>query len=202
MKKIAFCALLLTCNIVCADPSAVNKLQNHLNKINSMQATFEQKVFSEHKKLLHTYHGNMAFKKPNMFRWQVEKPEETLLVTDGKSLWNYDIGLEQVTIQKYTANKDVSPISFVLDDPNKLASNFDVGAAANDCFKLTPKKDNPNFVQVAVCFKRDNIASVEINDHFGQTSMFYFSHIKHNQNIANAKFSFTPPAGVDVIGEN
>lgn len=191
--------LCLTTPAFAQNPSTT--LQTQLRKIQTIQANFQQRVYSENQQLLHTYNGNMQFKKPNQFRWEVTQPDPTLLITDGKKLWNYDIGLEQVTVQKYTANKEVTPLSFVLDDAESLPKNFNIEQMSNSCYKLTPKQENSNFVNVAVCFKRDQITSVNILDHLGQNSVFEFSQIKNNLNIPTQRFAFNPPAGVDIVGE-
>lgn len=42
---------------------------------------------------------------------------------------------------------------------------------------------------------------MELFDNFGQTTALAFMRIERNVPIAPALFHFTPPAGVDVIGE-
>lgn len=192
--------MLITTNTWAQTPATLD-LQVLLGKINTMQAKFKQSVYSEKKELLHNYQGNIEFKKPHMFRWQVDAPDPSLLITDGKKLWNYDVGLEQVTIENFTSNKEVTPLSFILDDINNLTKNFNIQEISHHCYKLTPKQENTNFVHVSVCFKNEKIVSVNIYDHLGQTSLFEFYEIKNNKEIANNRFSFTPPAGVDVLSE-
>lgn len=182
-----------------AEPTT--QLQTLLVKINTMQASFTQTVFSENNKILQTYNGSMEFKKPNLFRWEVAKPDASLLVTDGKKLWNYDVDLEQVTVQPYTTDREITPLSFVLEDGTQLNKNFTVEQMPNSCFKLTPKQETQNFINVAVCFNNSLIKSLTIVDHLGQNSVFEFSQVKNNLKIADQRFSFTPPAGVDVVGE-
>lgn len=185
-----------------AQPSAVTELQRLLGNINTLQADFTQHVYSEQKVLLHTYSGKVEFKKPRQLRWQVEQPDSSLLVTDGKKVWNYDVALEQVSVQKYSTNdNEVMPLSFILDDSNKIERNFVVEGKATNCFKLTPRQENPNFVHVVVCFKSSLLNSIEIFDHLGQTSMFNFSKIQKNIKISAARFIFNPPVGVDIVGE-
>ncbi len=176
-------------------------LKTLLNNIQSMQANFSQKVYSETSKLLHTYTGNMQFKKPSSFRWEVSTPDSSLLVTNGVKLWSYEPDLEQVTIQQYNTNREITPLSFVLDDPKHLSTNFTIEPLRASCYKLTPKKENSNFVNIEVCFADKSICKVDILDHMGQNSVFIFSHIKQNIQISNQNFNFKPPAGVDVISE-
>lgn len=185
--------------------TAVEELQKMLNTTQSMQANFKQTVFNEKLMQIQTASGTMAYKKPNLFKWQVIEPDATLLITDGKKLWNYDVALEQVTVQKYTIDKEISPLSFILDDASHINADFNVEQQANDCFKLTPKQENSNFANVSVCFANASgtakIKSLAVLDHLGQTSLFEFSKMQVNIPLATASFSFTPPAGVDVVGE-
>jgi outer membrane lipoprotein carrier protein len=194
-------ALLMFLAIPTIHASSISELQTLLNNIKSMQAEFKQTVYSEQKKVVQTYNGNMVFKKPNQFRWEVTKPDPSLLITDGNKLWNYDVLLEQVTVQKYTANKDLTPLSIVLDASDNLTINFLVERQTFDCYKLTPVQENANFVNMGICFKKGVISTVNVLDHLGQNSKFEFSRVKNNISIGEKQFAFKPPAGVDVIGE-
>lgn len=201
MKKIVLLALIMISTVAFAQSTPISELQSLLAPISSMKANFKQTVYSENKTEIQSASGNMEYKKPNLFRWQVEKPEASLLVTDGHKLWNYDVGLEQVTVQKYTVDKQVSPLSFILDDASKLSVNFVVTKPAVSCYKLDPKQENPNFVNVVVCFHSKRISVVRVLDHLGQTSVFEFTDMQNNPHIANSRFNFVPPAGVDVMGD-
>lgn len=201
MKKIALLALFVVSGAAFAQSTPISELQSLLAPIKSMKANFKQTVYNENKVEIQSASGNMEYKKPNMFRWQIEKPDASLLVTNGQKLWNYDVGLEQVTVQKYTADKQVTPVSFILDDASKISVNFVVSKPVASCYKLDPKQDNPNFVNVVVCFNSKLISLVRVVDHLGQTSVFDFSNMQNNPQIANSRFNFTPPAGVDVMGD-
>lgn len=181
--------------------TADTELKGLLGNISSMQADFSQKVYSENKKLLNTYSGNVEFKKPKFFRLEVVQPDPSLVVTNGVKLWNYDADLEQVTIQNYSNNKDITPLSFVLDDPKNLNNNFSVVQTGTNCYKLTPKQENANFVNVEVCFANKMLCRVNILDQMGQNSVFEFSKVKNNIQLGSNRFTFNPPDGIDVIGE-
>lgn len=201
MKKIITLLAILGSSVAMAQGSAVEELQKMLTTTQSMQANFNQTVFNEKLVQIQTASGTMAYKKPNLFKWQVIEPDATLLITDGKKLWNYDVALEQVTVQKYTIDKEISPLSFILDDAAQINVDFTVELQANDCFKLTPRQENSNFVNVSVCFANTKIKSLAVLDHLGQTSLFEFSKMQVNIPLSSADFSFTPPAGVDVVGD-
>jgi outer membrane lipoprotein carrier protein len=42
---------------------------------------------------------------------------------------------------------------------------------------------------------------MELYDNFGQTTQIRFSKVERNPALPAATFKFTPPAGVDVVGE-
>lgn len=199
-QRFIFGAFILgvTTNVI-ATPA--QDLERVLTAVSTLKADFQQTVYSDKQKLVQQASGNMEFKRPDMFRWQILQPDKSLVVTDGNKLWNYDVDLEQVTVQPFTQSKEVSPVSFLFDDINELQTKFTIQNSKADCYKLTPKQSGGGFVNVEVCFKQANIKSLQLLDHLGQTSKFEFSHVQNNPKIATERFMFTPPAGVDVIGE-
>jgi outer membrane lipoprotein carrier protein len=42
---------------------------------------------------------------------------------------------------------------------------------------------------------------MELYDNFGQTTLIRFSRLERNAPLPATTFKFTPPAGVDVVGE-
>jgi outer membrane lipoprotein carrier protein len=210
MRLIKICVLstlvALSANCYAALQPAAEQLNKLLIPINSLKSRFKQTVFTDKQKVIQQSSGTMEFQRPRSFRWQVENPEQNLIVTNGEKLWNYDVDLEQVTIRNFSANNEVSPVSFLFDDIEKLNSDFNIETKANknhdfSCFKLTPTKENPSFVSVEVCFKGSHIVSLNLLDHLNQISKFDFDHVQKNVPIANARFDFEPPSNVDVVGE-
>ncbi len=192
---------MLCADLLAAQPSAAMQLQTLLKGIHSMRANFNQTVLNESKAIIQSASGNFELVKPNLLRWQVIQPESTLLVINGKKMWNYDVELAQVTVQNYSTNTELSPLSFMIDDVQRIPFNFNVNTQAGGCFDLQPKRENQNFASLQVCFAGKQISKVQLIDHLGQTSMFVFSKIHNNVHIARERFNFTPPAGTDVIGE-
>lgn len=206
-KSIACIVMLSTCQLAYGLQPAAASLDQLLAPITSLKARFKQTVFTDKKKIIQESSGYMEFKKPLSFRWQVEKPDKNLIVTNGEKLWNYDEDLEQVTVRKFGASKEVSPVSFLFDDINKLDADFTIAVVPNThhdlyCYKLTPKQENQSFVNVEVCFNGSQITSMYLLDHLHQTSKFEFNHVQRNVSIASTRFTFEPPTGVDVVGES
>lgn len=189
--------LLLTINNL-AFAMPIDELESLLQPIKTLKANFKQTVLSEKNKVLQTATGTMEFKRPNSFRWQINPPDENLVVTNGEKLWSYDAELEQVTVQKFTASKEISPISFLFDDIDKLNKDFMVDKLSQHAFKLTPRRENASFISVEVDFSNQQIKTLRLFDQLGQTSVFNFENVQKNLDIADNRFKFIPPAGVDV----
>jgi outer membrane lipoprotein carrier protein len=49
-------------------------------------------------------------------------------------------------------------------------------------------------------FNGKELARMILEDKLGQTATVMFDHVERNGNVAPEEVSFTPPAGVDVIG--
>lgn len=203
LKWLGYSCIVMASMTTIVQASPLNELQDLLKPIITIKANFTQTVLNKQSKIVQKASGNMEFKRPNLFRWQIDKPDPTLIVTDGKKMWNYDIELEQVTVQNFRSNTEVSPISFLFDDVEQLDRDFNIVkvSTARSTFKLTPKQENSSFISVELNFEQNNIKDLRLLDHLGQTSQFNFTQVQNNPKIANTRFTFVPPVGVDVIGE-
>ena len=69
-----------------------------------------------------------------------------------------------------------------------------------DRFDLEPKAagDAP-FARIRLAFAGGELRRMELVDQFGQTTLLGFGDIRRHPPIPAGAFTFTPPAGVDVI---
>ncbi len=98
MKKIAIaCALLssFVASSVWAD--AASDLKSRLDKVSSFHASFTQKVTDGSGNAVQEGRGDLWVKRPNLFNWHMTQPDESVLVSDGKTLWFYNPFVEQAT---------------------------------------------------------------------------------------------------------
>ena len=179
-------------------------IQDYLGQVKTISAKFEQFVFNESTGEPDKTFGHIYVASPNKFRLEYDKPYKQVYVADGKRLWSYDADLEQVTIKKQQDMLTNSP-AIVLSDPKNIASAYEVKAqgvkAGVDWFYLTPHSSDSGFDHVRLGFAGNNLYVMELYDSFGQKTELHFSELHYNANIAPATFTFTPPAGVDVIGD-
>jgi len=147
--------------------------------------------------------GTFEFQRPGHFRFIYSKPFAQTLVADGKTLWLYDVDLQQVTARDQAQALGSTPAALV-------ASSADIKALQKDFTLVSePERDGMQWVlatprtkegqlqSVRVGLKGEQLAALDILDSFGQRSVLNFSNVQTNGQPAS--FTFTPPAGVSVV---
>lgn len=197
--------LAISSNAFAADPAqkSIELMQRFFDTVKTLQADFQQTV--ETKKGPRQASGRLLLSRPGQFRWIYDQPDPQEIVSDGKTLWLYDKGLEQVTERALSGAIDSTPAALLAGN-NVLATQFTIKALpAQDGLypvELTPKTaDNQGFEKLRMIFtdKRALLQAMELTDSLGQTVRLRFSGVRVNQKISAEQFRFVAPAGVDVV---
>lgn len=179
-------------------------LDDYLGHVRSMTAAFDQYVFMESTQEPEESTGTITVLSPDKFRLDYNKPYKQVYVADGQRLWSYDEDLEQVTVKKQQGLLANSP-AIILGNPSELSNAYVIqgqGKKNNiDWFHLTPKNVDSQFDHVRLGFTGKNLYVMELYDSFGQRTQLKFSELQYNPKISAATFTFTPPDGVDVVGD-
>lgn len=193
--------LILAGPIQAATPTSV---QRYFQDLQALRTDFIQRVFDERARVVQTSSGQMLMRKPSQFRWNYRTPAEQIIVADGERLWAYDVDLEQVTVRRLDQALGSTPLA-LLSGAAPIEESFKVGAAQRrdglDWYELTPNQPQPEFRALRVAFKGEILVSLELEDHFGQRTRLDFQNLERNPNLDPALLSFTPPPGVDVVGD-
>jgi outer membrane lipoprotein carrier protein len=191
-----------------ASASAIDKLHRFLESTKTMRADFAQIVVAKNGKKPQQSTGVMMVSRPGKFRWQIEKPYAQLLVGDGEKVWIYDPDLRQVTVKKVDAALGSTPAALLVGEgggKSALEKNFTLREAGEreglEWLEAIPKAPDSGFEKLQLGFSGNDLKAMELFDNFGQTTSLSFSHLERNPPLAATQFRFTPPAGVDVIGE-
>lgn len=180
------------------------KLERFTQSLKSMEADFTQTLEDSHGQVVEKSSGTLAIQRPNRFRWDYAKPHPQVIVSDGERLWLYDQDLEQVTVRKLEQSLAGTPAS-LLAGADDFRKSFDVErveqARGWTFIDLAPKRADTDFKQVRLGLRDDQLGSMSLLDKLGQTTLLEFSRFKRNPNLPAARFQFTPPKGVDVIGD-
>ena len=187
-----------------AQAGAIDKLHRFLETTKTLRADFAQLVVAKNGKKPQQSAGVMMISRPGKFRWQITKPYAQLLVGDGEKVWIYDEDLRQVSVKKFDAALGSTPAALLVGN-NALDKNFTLREAGEhdglEWLEAIPKSSDSGFEKLQLGFAGNDLKAMELSDNFGQTTSLLFARIERNPQLAATLFHFTPPAGVDVIGE-
>ncbi len=188
-----------------AAADATDELVSLLSKMKSYKADFIQTNLDARGTQLQESVGQIAVRRPGLFYWHIEPPLEQIVVSDGAKLWLYDPDLEQVTVQEVTGALADTPALLLSGEVDLVRATYRVtllpGAVGGKFFELVPLNPDSLFESLKLSFSDERLVQMHINDALGQRSSLQFSAIHANTDIDDALFRFTPPEGVDVIGQ-
>ena len=177
---------------------------DYFRSLESLQADFVQTVFDEKSQVVERSQGRMAMQKPGRFRWNYREPFAQVIVADGERLWLYDKELEQVTVRSLDEALSATPLA-LLSGAAPLENAFKVALVTSKdglrWFELRPKAEQTEFTVLRVAFRGEALQVIELEDVFNQRTRLEFKGLLRNAKIDPALLHFTPPAGVDVVGE-
>lgn len=184
---------------------ANKRLQTFIGQTQSMSAQFSQTVYDRNGRKTQEASGSFQLQRPGKFRWAYQKPYEQLIVGDGKKVWIFDADLAQVTVRPFDRAVGESPAALLAGN-NEIERHFQLKDAGRrdglDWVEATPRSQEGSFEGVRIGFKGDDLHTVELKDRFGQTTLLRFGKLQRNPAFAADFFRFTPPKGVDVIGND
>lgn len=180
-------------------------LDTFTKNLKGLDGQFSQQVFDSKGKRKEASSGRVALSAPRLFRWEYLKPYPQLIVADGNKVWVHDPDLKQVTVRPQGAEEQNSPLTALID-PQKLSRDFnlkDTGKQGGlEWLELTPKQEEgAGFQNARLGFDATGLARMLIVDALGQRTDITFTGWKRNPTFAAKTFRFTPPKGIDVVGE-
>ena len=200
-KKLLTLFLLLP---LLAHADAVARLKSFYQTTPAMKAQFKQTVLDRKGQKVQEVTGTMQLLRPGKFRWDYQKPYVQLIVGDGKKIWLFDPELSQVTVRPLDKMLGSSPAA-LLAGSQEVEKGFELKNAGRqdelEWVEATPKEKDGSFDHVLLGFNGEQLAEMELHDSFGQTTVIEFARIERNPKLNPKAFEFTPPAGVDVVGE-
>ena len=186
------------------DEVAVQRLTELLNQAQTINARFSQLTLDGSGTQLQETAGQLALKRPGLFRWHTDAPMEQLLVSNGEKVWLYDPDLQQVTIQTLDQRLTHTPALLLSGDVSKIRENFEIshkeGGNVVD-FILKPKSNDTLFDSLRLSFRNKVLNDMQLIDSIGQRTNILFLNVKMNEPVEDHLFTFDIPEGADVIQE-
>jgi outer membrane lipoprotein carrier protein len=182
----------------------IANLQEYYKNTNSMRAKFYQVVTDNKGRKVQEVEGTMQLQRPNKFRWDYNKPYEQQIISDGKQVFLYDTELQQVTMRDLSKAIGSSPAA-MLAGGDAVEKSFTLkNAIRKDGLTWVlalPKDKDSGFDRVLLGFKAEKLRKMEIYDSFNHVTHITFDDVERNPTLQDTTFLFTPPKGVDVVGE-
>lgn len=183
------------------------KVDQRYNRIQSLQAQFTE-TYSGAGMTRHES-GTLELKKPGRMRWDYTEPRPKLFLTDGTTAWFYVPGERQARRASVKQIDDLrSPLRYLLGK-SKLEKEF-VGLAIDSNAKPVnpgdivlrgiPKGMEERISQTLLEVTPDGlITRIVAEEMDGTVTEFRFLQQKENVQLADQRFKFVPPSGVEVV---
>jgi len=179
------------------------KVDRNYNNLQSLQADFEESYRGAG--ISRTESGVLWLKRPGKMRWEYRIPREKLFLTNGKEAFFYVPGEQQARKAKLEKIDDLrSPLRYLLGK-TKLEKEFDnlqllSGEGASLVLEGVPKVMRDRVQRVRFDLSPDyRIDRILIEEIDGATTEFRFTRQTENLAMADEKFRFTAPPGVQVL---
>jgi outer membrane lipoprotein carrier protein len=184
-------------------------VQARYDRIRDLEAEFEQTTYSV---TLGTgsvgspepSRGRVIFAKPGKMRWSYEHPEPSLVVSDGVTLWLYNVGLKEASRLSVTEGYLTgAALQFLLGE-GRLLKEFAV--AARGCgsgeveLELVPVAP-ASYDRLGLVAQEGTgeIVSTTIVDLFGNQTRISFENLRTNLDPPAKTFVFDVPPDAEVI---
>lgn len=200
-----FLSLLLVIPLMAnaADDEAAVQLRKLLDAMNSLQGGFTQITYDKDGAEQETSTGNFMLMRPGKFYWETRDPMPQLLVSNNKTIWLYDPDLETVTVREFTDDLRETPALLLSADVEQLRKQFSVTRddknTSAESFTLTPKVTEGMFQHLTLVFKNAQLTEFSIKDSLGQLTRCVLGNVQRNKPLAEEKFFFQIPEGVEVL---
>lgn len=187
-----------------AADSARTRMEAFSRGLQSVSGRFSQSVTDANGHQGDASSGTFALQAPRQFRWETLSPYQQTIVADGRRVWVYEPDLEQVSVRNQGVAEAQSPLT-VLTDLSQLDRQYATSEAGDReglaWLKLASKAAEPEFEYAELGFDANSLVRMVFRDQLGNTTEIRFAEWQRNPRLAADAFRFTPPAGVDVVGD-
>lgn len=178
-------------------------LDRFIEEVTTLEARFEQEVWSSDGRLLEVQSGTFALARPGRFLWHTQEPFEQLLIADDENLWMYDVELEQETLMPIDETTSSTP-AMLLGGEQGVREGFTViDEYVQDGLSwvaLAPDLPGADFRSVALAFDDAELRRFNLVDALGQLTRIELSDVMVNTDLDADLFRFDPSRRTGLTG--
>ena len=183
----------------------LDRLEKHYTG-NNFKAEFIQESTVESMAITDFSSGKIFVRYPGKMRWEYEKPERQIIITDGFKLWIYRPADNQVmTGSAPTFFSDGKGASF-LSDITLVRKKFDIslGESKDDFFyelKLKPLEKALDVTDIRLSVTKNTFTVIRVVTYnfYGDKNHIEFLNHEFKADLKDSLFSFEAPEGTDVL---
>jgi len=181
---------------------ASEQLNTFVAKISAATGQFSQYTVGPQGQTKPKQTGEFSFQRPGRFKWDVLKPYQQMVVSDGKTLFQFDPDLNQVTTRPVSLAIGSSPAA-ILFGSGDIQHVFEIETLPDRdglvWLRAKPKSTEAGFVHADLGFVNGLPTRIILLDAFGQTTHVDLFDLKSNPALPPETFQFTAPVGADVV---
>jgi len=150
--------------------------------------------------------GKVFVRYPGMMRWEYEKPEKQVIITDAKKLWIYRPADNQVMTGSAPAFFSDGKGASFLSDIKLVRQKFEISLEqSKDNFfyelKLAPQEKNLDVTDIRLSVTKNTFTVIRIITYnsYGDENRIELINHQFNLKLDDQLFSFDIPPGTDVL---
>ena len=201
---LAFCFLAFS-RTVFAQSDAISELDHLLQGVETLSADITQLIIQSDGGVLEESDIRLRVKRPNGFYWETVSPFPELLVTNGKTLWNYQADLEQVIIEDWNPDQSELAAQLLYGRTEGLTKDYYVVAINSEqsrSFELKPKSADSLYELITINFVNETLDLIYIQNNSGERTAWQFIDSRINIPMVDDIFEFSPPEGIEIINNS
>ena len=172
-------------------------------------ADFVQRSYLKAMDIIDQASGKVYIKYPGKMRWEYEKPDRQIFITDGEKLWVYRPDDNQVQVGNAPSFFKGGKGASFLSDISLIRQEFDISLKKgeqneNDPFyylKLIPREKTLDITDILLMVSKQtfNVVQIITIDLYGDENRIDLLNFVFGIKLDDSLFSFKIPAGADVI---
>lgn len=183
----------------------VKRIENRY-AVSGFSADFFQASTIKAMEITDTASGKAFFKRPGKMRWEYEKPDRQIIITDSKTLWIYRPDDNQVMIGNSPSFFGGGKGACFLSDMKLIRQKFSIILEKKSDYgyhvlKLLPKEKtfDVSVIYLSVSAMTFDVFRIVTYNSYGDETRIAMSNIQFKPNLDDSMFSFQIPKGVEVL---